>query len=298
MYFKIRVFKLPLRPKNPLMKKLILSILFGIPLMGLSQVSLNQTDNFENFTTANWTKSSSVIPNQNVFSDGPNGVDDNFLRIQSDGGAGSGGQLLTFNNAQWAGNYVAAGITYISMDVRNSGSTLITLRLSFLNTAWTNDPRWSSINPIAVLPGQGWSTIVFPINAASMSRLGHTNSYNGDFNNIYEMRILHNDAPAWDGDPIAATLDIDNIQARNSNLEIVDLDLLKTNIYLVPNPSRDYIALSGISEETHYKIFDLSARMISSGIIQNQDKIDIQNFNRGVYFLKLGSGEICKFIKE
>jgi len=269
-----------------------------MPLFAMAQVALNQKDTFENFTTANWTKSSSVLPNQNIFSDGPAGADDNFLRVQSDGSTGSSGQLVTFNNAQWAGNYVTAGITYISMDVRNSGASLITLRLSFFNTAWTNDPKWSSINPIAVLPGQGWSTIIFPINAAAMSRLGHTNAYNTDFNNIHEFRILHNDAPAWDGDPIQASLDIDNIQARNSNLEVVDLQLLNKGVRIAPNPASDYLTVSGLEAAARFDIYDLSGRLMTQGLVYDKQNIDVQQLLSGIYFLKLETGAVLKFVKR
>lgn len=280
------------------MKKILFLSFFGIPFFGMSQITLNQSDNFEGFTTSNWTKSTSTLPNQNIITDGPQGVDDNFLRVQSDGGSASSGKLVTFNNAQWKGNYITARVTYISMDVRNSGSNIITLRLAFQNTAWTNDPKWSSINPIAVVPGQGWNTIIFPIDANSLTRLGHTNSYNGDFNNINELRILHDDAPGWDGDPIQAVLDIDNIQARDNNLGVVDFNSSNSHVKISPNPSSDYITIKGISQDVKFDIYDLSGRLIKAGMLRNTDNIDIQNFVNGVYFLKLKSGKVFKFIKK
>jgi len=178
------------------MRIITFTSLLLFPLLASSQISLNQIDDFEDYTTKNWTKgSSSSLPNQNIATDGPNGTDDNFLRVQSDEDSWSNSKLVTFNNAQWQGDYIDEGITYISMDVRNSGSNTIQLRLAFENDQWTNDPKWSSTNAIAILPGEGWQTIVFPIDENSLTRLGHTNSYNGDFNDITEMRIIHNDAP-------------------------------------------------------------------------------------------------------
>ncbi|MEO0688557.1 MAG: hypothetical protein AAFY76_26695, partial [Cyanobacteria bacterium J06649_11] len=130
--------------------------------LSFGQISLNLVDDFEGFTTENWTKgSNSNIPNQNISTDGPNGTDDNFLRIESTGGSGPDSKLVSFNNAQWQGDYIDAGVTFISMDVRNSGSNTIFLRLAFQGPA--SNSLWSSTNPIAVIPGEGWKKIVFPI---------------------------------------------------------------------------------------------------------------------------------------
>uniref|UniRef100_UPI0026289167 hypothetical protein n=1 Tax=Winogradskyella sp. TaxID=1883156 RepID=UPI0026289167 len=79
------------------MKKTILISLLLSPFLAISQITLNQTDDFENFTTENWTKgNSSSLPNQNVASGGPNGADDNFLRVVSTGGSGADSKLVTF----------------------------------------------------------------------------------------------------------------------------------------------------------------------------------------------------------
>ncbi len=280
------------------MKRILLLSLFSFPFLASSQITLNQMDNFENFTTANWTRLSAAIPNENILTGGPQGTDDNFLRVRANGGANASGKLLTLNNAQWKGNYITAGVSYISMDVRNSGSNVIFLRLSFQNIAWTNDPKWSSINPIAVVPGQGWNTIVFPIDANSMTRLGHTNTYTGDFNNINEVRIVHDDAPGWDGDPIDAILDIDNIQAKNNNLELVDWTQLNNGLTVFPNPASNYIKVNGLVGDSKMFIFDVSGRKVKTVVIKNLDTVDIQDLTNGVYFLKLENGITFKFVKS
>lgn len=280
------------------MKNITWISIFLFPLWANSQITLNQIDNFEGFTTSNWTKSTTTIPNENIWTGGPAGQDDNFLRVQSNGGTTSSGKLVTFNNAQWKGNYITAGVTYISMDVRNSGTSVITLRLAFQNIAWTNDPKWSSINPIAVVPGQGWNTIIFPVTANALTKLGHTNSYSGDFNNINELRILHDDAPGWDGDAIEAVLDIDNIQARDNNLAVIDLELLRNDIKLFPNPATHFIKIGGLVEPTGFHIYDFSGRIINSGTTENLKPIDLGSFIPGLYVLKLESGETFKFIKS
>ena len=77
-----------------MIKKITLAILLCLPLLGISQISLNQVDDFEDFTTKNWTKGSqSNIANQNILTGGPNGTDDNFLRVESIGGNGPDSNL-------------------------------------------------------------------------------------------------------------------------------------------------------------------------------------------------------------
>ena len=271
----------------------------GLADLGEPKISLNLIDDFEGFTAENWTKGdNSSLHNQNIVTDGPNGVDDNFLRVQSNGSTGSNSKLVTFNNAQWLGDYVDAGVTYISMDVRNSGSNVIILRLAFENDNWSNDPRWSSINPIAVIPGQGWQTIAFPIDENSLSKLGHNNSYSGTFNRITELRIIHNDTPSWEGDPIDAILDIDNIQARDEDLSIVDIEGPTQKIKVYPNPASDFIQIGGIIEESEFIVVDINGKIVMEGKTKNENSINIQNLIRGTYFLNIESYSTFKFVKH
>ena len=271
----------------------------GLADPGEPKIALNLADDFEGFTNENWTKgNSSTLLNENIATDGPDGVDDNFLRVQSNGGSGADSKLVTYNNAQWLGDYVDAGVTYISMDVRNSSSSIIILRLAFENDNWTNDPRWSSINPIAVVPGTGWQTIVFPIDESSLTKLGHNNSYNGTFDNITEMRILHNDTPSWEADAIEAVLDIDNIQARDENLSVVDINAPAQNIKLYPNPAAHFIQLQGIQGEVNYSVFDIHGKEVMIGKTEPLKNIEIQSLAEGTYFLKIKSGSTIKFIKS
>ncbi|WP_461597659.1 T9SS type A sorting domain-containing protein, partial [Winogradskyella sp.] len=267
----------------------------GLADLGEPKISLNLEDDFEGFTTENWTKGdASSLPNENVFSGGPNGTDDNFLRVQSNGGSGPDSKLVTFNNAQWLGDYIDAGVTYISMDVRNSGTNVIILRLAFENDNWTNDPKWSSSNPIAVVPGQGWQTIIFPIDESSLTKLGHNNSYSGTFDNITEMRILHNDAPSWEADPIEAILDIDNIQARDEDLSVVELETVSVKIF--PIPASDFIQVEGKYHEFNYKIFDVYGKVVMEG--KSLNSINIENLVTGTYFINVESSSTYKFIKS
>lgn len=278
------------------MKKSLLFLL--IPFIGFSQINLSLLDNFEDYTTHNWTKGDSRLLNENVFDGGPLGEGDNFMRVRSNEAAGypADRTMLTFNNAQWTGNFVEAGVTYISMDVRNSGENLILLRLAFETAPSEGEGWFSSTNPIAVVQGQGWNTIVFPINSESMIQLGPY-SYNEVMAYVSEMRILHNDAPAYEGDEITAVLDIDNIQARDENLNVISFENLKENVQIAPNPAKDFVNVSGLKKEEPFKIYNSNGQIVKSGTVNNNKNIAVQNLEKGFYIIQIGDTK-TKFIKE
>ena len=109
------------------------ALIFAVPV---SALSVGQIDTFQDGTTQGWHVGGGpnlpeafppVIPDG-----GPNGSGDQFLQVESTGGAGPGSRLSVLNTSQWAGNYVAASITAIAMDVRNFGPEDLSLRLLFV----------------------------------------------------------------------------------------------------------------------------------------------------------------------
>lgn len=136
----------------------------------------------------------------------------------------------------------------------------------------------------------------FPIDESALTRLGHTNSYSGTFNAITEFRILHNDVPGWEADPIVGVLDIDNIQARDNNLGVVELDAPNT-VGIYPNPASHVIQVKGITDDYNYAIYDITGRMVMKGSNYAQNAIDIQNLSKGTYFLNVESFDTMKFVK-
>ena len=112
-------------------------------------LTLNQVDTFTSGTTANWIQGVSAPAGAlTVVPGGPAGAADNFLQITSDG-SGPGGRLTAFNQTQWVGNYSAAGINVIEMDLRApAGATQpLSMRVAFRNgnsgyaTPWSSCPR-------------------------------------------------------------------------------------------------------------------------------------------------------------
>jgi hypothetical protein len=148
---------------------------------------------------------------------GPDGVGDPFMRIVSTGGGGSYGKLIAFNVfPAWTGNYLAAGVSTISMSVNNFGATDLKLRVALGSVFVPENPgTWfASLNPILLPAGSGWTMVQFPLDAASLSRRpGDTETYESVLSNVLALRLMHSDDPDARGTPIAATLGVDNIMA-------------------------------------------------------------------------------------
>jgi hypothetical protein len=85
---------------------------------------------------------------------------------------------------------------------------------------------------------------------------------------------------------------------QNSSLSIQENQFGNNDITFYPNPSSKFITISGINKNENYKIYNVLGVEINSGIISNNEKIDIQNFNNGIFFLKFKNGKTIKFMKK
>lgn len=70
------------------------------------------------------------------------------------------------------------------------------------------------------------------------------------------------------------------------------------NIKLYPNPANESIAFSGLLAKEKYAIYNLLGAKLSTGTVDNDQKIDTQNLTNGIYFIQLENGNSIKFIKE
>jgi hypothetical protein len=70
------------------------------------------------------------------------------------------------------------------------------------------------------------------------------------------------------------------------------------SVLLFPNPSTNFIQISGLTKNEDYKVYNTLGTELNIGTISNSNQINIQNLTNGLYFLKLESGSTIKFIKE
>ncbi|WP_299253817.1 T9SS type A sorting domain-containing protein [uncultured Aquimarina sp.] len=71
-----------------------------------------------------------------------------------------------------------------------------------------------------------------------------------------------------------------------------------TKLELFPNPSNDVISISGITTNEKYEIYNLLGNKIEDGIIYKNKRINIQNYSKGIYLIKLDNNQTLKFIKS
>jgi hypothetical protein len=181
---------------------------------------VGQTDTFEDGTTQGWTVNLLGMgvhpaPPANISTGGPAGVDDNYLQLSAVGGSGAGSRLAAINLAQWAGDYIAAGVGQISMSVNNLSAVDLHLRL-FVEDPMGGPPINAafSTNAIVVPAGSGWTTVTFSLFAGDLTAaVGSTLEA---LSNVTALRIFHSISPTPPGpgpDPVVAVLGVDNIIA-------------------------------------------------------------------------------------
>lgn len=85
------------------------------------------------------------------------------------------------------------------------------------------------------------------------------------------------------------------------NMETLDVDHYKdkkNDLKIYPNPSKNFLEISGLNKTTDFTIVNILGYEILSGTIANKNKINIQNLTNGIYFLKLNNEYLIKFIKK
>jgi hypothetical protein len=197
---------------------LVLATALLFPTVGAAQqVPVNQIDTFQDGTTMSWTYgATSTISPTNVSTGGPAGAGDRYLNIVSFGGFGANSRLVVFNQQQWGGTPASGGaktyspaITGLSMDLNNFGSTSLTMRVAFQDIS---GDEYSTAG-VSLAPAPGWHPVVFSLTDSNMTTLSGTQPFDAALSSgIMTMRILNSASPAFNGDPIAAQLGIDNIK--------------------------------------------------------------------------------------
>lgn len=175
-------------------------------------VTAGQIDDFEGGTVMGWSEGGSPNPPVNQTSGGPAGAGDNYLLNVSSGGAGPGSKLVQFNEAQWAGDYLAAGVSRIHVWMANFGSTTLHMRIAIRGFGGLT---YYGSTSAFVLPADGvWRATSFGLSESELSLIAGASSLAEALASVDTLRILSSSAgPAWAGEGIAATLGVDSITA-------------------------------------------------------------------------------------
>jgi hypothetical protein len=175
-------------------------------------VTPGQIDTFQDGTTMGWSMGANApTAVTHVATGGPAGTGDGFIRVVADG-SGPSGRMVFFNDdARWLGDYQAANITAIAMDLRNMSNTAMTIRVAFRDGTTSGAPTAISTLGLLLPANSAWTHAVFPVTAANLSFLnGATQSV---LQSPVDIRILHVSTATYPGPFISASLGVDNIQA-------------------------------------------------------------------------------------
>lgn len=74
-------------------------------------------------------------------------------------------------------------------------------------------------------------------------------------------------------------------------------DHADAKIALYPNPVKDELSVSGISENQPYQIFSMDGKLLKEGVYKSGQKVNVNKLVKGTYLLKIGEHQF-KFIKE
>jgi len=178
-------------------------------------ITLGQIDSFEDGTKQGWEAG----PSLQILSGGPGGPNDHYIKLMP-GGSGPGMLLQISNGTQWSGNYLAAGVTGVEMDLINFATDAMPMRVAIGN----GTTGYGSTTAIS-LPADGqWHHLTFAISAASMTAGTQAAPFGQVISNVPTLNVF----------------DSNTTQIPASGLNGFGLD----NIHAIPEPSTICLAVS------------------------------------------------------
>jgi len=75
-------------------------------------------------------------------------------------------------------------------------------------------------------------------------------------------------------------------------------DISEETFILYPNPTSDYVKISGLTDSVNYKIYSISGTVLGTGVVANNEKISVQSLSAGTYFLVLEDSQVIKIVKK
>lgn len=72
----------------------------------------------------------------------------------------------------------------------------------------------------------------------------------------------------------------------------------KDNLALkvLPNPATSQINITGLKQKENFVIFDSTGKVVKTGFVSSDDKIEVSNLSKGVYYVKIKNNNL-KFLK-
>jgi hypothetical protein len=188
--------------------------LFALPLLWLSSaawaVTAGQVSNFQDGTIQNWLTGPVAPLPTNIATGGPAGAGDRYLRVDP------GAHLAFFNPSDFAGNYSAAGVLDVGIDILNFNpntvSNIADMRVVLFGPSGS---RWSSNSFVAVPPDNVWHHCTFSLRQSDLTQVIVGDTYASTMASVQQLMFRHdsNPTPTSGGSPFLGSIGADNITA-------------------------------------------------------------------------------------
>jgi len=73
---------------------------------------------------------------------------------------------------------------------------------------------------------------------------------------------------------------------------------LNNEFKIYPNPSHDFIQITGLTSAQNFKVHNVLGAEILHGNIEKEGEINIQNLVKGIYVIHFENGTVLKFVKN
>ena len=219
----------------------LLAVRYSLPLLTLTvtligiaspalAITLGQIDDFQDGGLANWEVR---LPGNTFFTNvpdaGPLGVGDSVLDVDNTN------RFIFYNESQWTGDFTAAGVTKISMDVRHQNDFPLQLRLGISKDQFDGGgvgDTYVTDYSIAVPNDGQWRRITFDVTADDFVPSAGNNpgpsdpprSIQAALMDVTHFRIFHNLNPSdFVGETQPGSIRVNNILAEGTT-ENADFD--------------------------------------------------------------------------
>ncbi len=85
---------------------------------------------------------------------------------------------------------------------------------------------------------------------------------------------------------------------RSSDQSLGTIDESGSDLGLFPNPSSDFIRITGFGNNEQYVIFNAVGQRLSAGWITEGEELDVSGLETGLYLVQVGSNSAIPFVKN
>ena len=184
---------------------------------------------------------------------------------------------------------LTSGTKGISLQVRGQRQSKVKLKLQLGDSHWIN---WELDQPDFNYTDVGnWQTITWDISAWDNLYAEYMTAV------VFFFDVQTNNPSETGADASLDVFDVDDfVFGEFASLSIKNNSLSDFTVY--PNPTTDFVNINSANTIDSYRIHDLTGRVVKrSSPNSNNFRIDVTSLNKGVYMVKLNSGDKTGSIK-